>query len=85
MDLLAWAIRVRPGEHAGQSRPLRYSALTAAILATFMEAGELITTGLRPDPTNIWIAAGAAMLAQRICEWAARIAENEPGHKSIAQ
>src|SRR5262249_28403295 len=68
-----WAVRSRTAELAGKSRSLGWSGLTAALLATGMEAGGLITSGLRPDPTNVLIAAAAAMLTQRICEWGARI------------
>ena len=76
VGVLVWAMRLRPSVRAGQGRPLGYSALAAAVLAALMEAGGLITTGLRPDPTNVLIAAVAAIFAQRICEWVARIGPN---------
>jgi VanZ family protein len=81
----AWAVGRRPDQRAGQSRPLSYGGLAAAVLATIMEAGGLITTGLRPDPTNVLIAAAAAMVTQRICEWASRIGPDVPRSQGVAR
>jgi VanZ family protein len=80
-----WAARLRTTELASKSRSLGWSALTAAVLATGMEAGGLITSGLRPDPTNVLIAAAAAMLTQRICEWGARIGYETMGSERPAR
>jgi glycopeptide antibiotics resistance protein len=85
VGVFLWALRSRPGEPAGQTRSLVYSALAAGVLAAVMEAGGLVTTGLRPDPTNTLIAMVAAMLAQRTCEWAARVGPGLLGSKSMVR
>ena len=73
LGIFIWAIRIFNGKAPGERWPLTYSAFLAIIFSGMIEAGGLITTGLRPDPTNILIAVAAVILAQRICEWAARL------------
>jgi VanZ family protein len=43
-----------------------------ALLALAIEAAKAFATGLRPDPTNLAIAAGAAWLVWRLVAWAQR-------------
>lgn len=47
-------------------------ALVAALTATLLEALRLFDPGLRPDPTNILIAATGAFGAALVCQWAWR-------------
>ena len=82
---LLWAIRLRPEDPLGQNQPVLTSALAAAALSWLVEAGRLATAGLRPDPTNILIAAVAAVLAQRACEWAARVVREMLRPESIVR
>jgi VanZ family protein len=76
VGVLLWAMRLNSGRPAGDNRALWLSAFVATALAACMQAGALFTAGLRPDPTNLLIAACAAMLGQRTCEWAARIGKD---------
>ncbi len=73
LGIFIWAIRIFNGKAPEERPPLIYSAFLAIIFAGIIEAGGLITTGLRPDLTNILIAVAAVTLTQRICEWAARV------------
>lgn len=50
VGLMVWAL----GWHAAMA------LILAALLAAGIEAGKLFPTGIRPDPTNIWIGAVAA-------------------------
>ena len=71
VGVLLWAWR-----GAGWAQPgALASALLAAFLAAGMEAGRL-ATGLRPDPTNILIAAAAAASAFSFLRLAVRWVEN---------
>ena len=72
VGILLWGIGLKPGTTSSRM-PLPVTAVLAAALCGAAEAGRLLTAGLRPDPTNILIAAGAAVLAQRICEWGASV------------
>jgi VanZ family protein len=76
VGVLLWAMRLNSGRSAGENRTLWLSAFAATALAACMQAGALVTAGLRPDPTNLLIAACAAILGQRTCEWAARIGQD---------
>ena len=73
LGVLAFALRLRPGEPAGFARSAVPVALAALILAALLEVGGLVTAGNRPDPTNVLIAVAAAVVSQRACEWLARI------------
>lgn len=73
LGVFIWAIRIFNGKASGERRPLIYSVFLAILFAGIVEAGGLITTGLRPDLTNILIAVAAVTSTQRICEWAARV------------
>lgn len=72
VGVLVWATRL---EQQGQSGygPVLLSAISAAVLCAVIETGRLLTMGGRPDPTNLIIAAVAAITAQRICEWGAKV------------
>ncbi|MCG5497522.1 VanZ family protein [Ectothiorhodospira variabilis] len=43
------------------------AVMLALLLALLMELGKLFMTGLRPDPTSLWIAVGAAWLGWQVC------------------
>ena len=72
VGVLLWGISLKPGVTSSRM-PLTVTAVLAAALCGAAEAGRLLTAGFRPDPTNILIAAAAAVFAQRICEWGARV------------
>lgn len=59
--LWGWA-----GQSGKPERSLVWPAITAGILASVIEAGKLFITGQHPDPTNILIAAAAAMAANQL-------------------
>ncbi|MCG5524327.1 VanZ family protein [Ectothiorhodospira haloalkaliphila] len=62
MWLWRWGLRgITPGGG------LWAAVFLAVILALAMEAGKLFMAGLRPDPTNLWIAAAAAWSGWQIC------------------
>lgn len=73
VGVLIWAIRSARRGCQLWAEPVMPTAIAAAGLAAVIEAGRVITAGLRPDPTNILIAAAAALFAQRFCEWASRV------------
>jgi len=73
LGVFVWAVRILKGKAAGERPPLGFSAFLAIIFAGVIEVGGLITTGLRPDLTNILIAVAAVTLTQRFCGWAARL------------
>ena len=75
---LVWAMRSQPSEQAGSARSIAPGVLTALLLSGLMEVGGLITTGHRPDPTNLLIAIAAAAFTQRACEWLARTLSEIP-------
>ncbi len=75
---LAWAVRLHANVPVGQARSLAPVAIVAFSLSLFLEVGGLITAGHRPDPTNVLISVGAAIFAQRMCEWLARILSEIP-------
>ncbi len=57
------------GSERGSGEPERrygWPALAAGMLASIIEAGKLFISAQHPDPTNILIAAAAAMLASRL-------------------
>jgi hypothetical protein len=56
LGLLGWAWHVRPG----------VVATMALLLSALMETSKLLAEGTHPDPSNLWIAAAAAWLAQRL-------------------
>ncbi|MCG5510365.1 VanZ family protein [Ectothiorhodospira lacustris] len=66
------------------------AAGAAFCLALAMETGKLFMAGLRPDPTNVWIAAGAAWLGWQLLGWAwmglkgVRLAPQRPASRSVA-
>lgn len=78
LGVFIWVTWFLTDKAAGRKRSLGYSVLPAVLFACIIEAGGLITTGLRPDPTNILIAVAAVMLMQRICEWVARLGSDMP-------
>ena len=67
---IAWAVRSE--QQIGKARSLVPVTIAALCLSLLLEVGALITTAQRPDPTNVLIAIGAAILGQRACEWLAR-------------
>ena len=69
---LFWGVNSKSGDSASGSRMV-FCMFLAAVLCGLTETGRLLTAGLRPDPTNILIAAGSAALALRFCDWAARV------------
>ncbi len=79
VGVLSWAIRLRDPLSAGETRGVWMTAFAAGLLSAVIEAGALLTVGSRPDPTNVLIAMAAAVLAQRVCEWIARIVWRAPG------
>ena len=60
-----WRWAGQPGK---PGRSLLWSAFTAGILASVIEAGKLFIAGQHPDPTNIFIAAAAAMAAYQLLQ-----------------
>jgi len=58
LGLLGWAWHVRPGVVAS----------LALLLSALMEGSKLLAEGTRPDPSNLWIAAAAAWLAQHLLQ-----------------
>ena len=72
VGVLLWGVRSKPVDLAS-GKPLLVCMLLAGTLCGLTETGRLLTAGLRPDPTNIYIAAASAALAQRFCEWGARV------------
>jgi glycopeptide antibiotics resistance protein len=78
LGVLAWAMRLQPGESAGRARSFLPVAIVAFFLALILEAGGLITADNRPDPTNVLIAMGIAVFSQRACEWLARVLDDFP-------
>ncbi len=80
-----WAIQSLKGKAPGATSALGYSAFLAVAFSGLVEAGGLITTALRPDLTNIMIAAGAVMFTQRFCEWAAGLKPGDLAVKSNEQ
>jgi len=79
-----WAVRLRNADTAGHQRQVWQTALIAGLVAVCIEFGGLVTAGLRPDPTNVLIAIAAAVIAQRGCEWFARILLSVAGAESAA-
>lgn len=73
LGVFIWVSWFLTDKAAGRRRSLGYSVFPTVLFACIIEAGGLITTGLRPDLTNILIAVAAVMVMQRICEWAARL------------
>lgn len=78
LGVFIWVTQMLIGKATGQRQSLGYSVLPTVLFACIIEAGGLITTGLRPDLTNILIAVAAVTLTQRICEWAARLGSDMP-------
>ena len=72
VGVLFWGVKSDPGEPVSRKR-LLVCMIVAAALCGITETGRLLSAGLRPDPTNILIAAGSAALALRFCEWGARV------------
>ena len=68
-----WAVQLQRMAGTNLPMPVLPTALAGAALCAIMEAGRLVTANLRPDPTNVLIAAFAAVVAQRVCEWAWRV------------
>ncbi len=72
VGVVFWGVRLNP-QGAVSRRQLLVCALAAAVLCGAAEAGRLLTAGLRPDPTNILIAAASASFALKLCEWGAQV------------
>lgn len=83
VGVFLWAIRLRDPLSAGETRSIWTTAFAAGLLSAVIEAGALLTAGNRPDPTNVLIAMAAAVLAQRVCEWIARIVWRAPGSDNV--
>jgi hypothetical protein len=69
------------GRNLGGLRPVGASALAALILAAVVEGLRLWREGLGADPTNLWIAAGAAALACHLTLWLTVSAELASRHR----
>lgn len=61
-------------------------ALLAGLLALGVESARLVLPGTHPDPTNLLVAAAAALLAQRLLDWLAgeQIATIDPPSAAAA-
>lgn len=57
------------GLKAGRQYGISISAITATVLAAAFEFIKLFHSSLHPDPTNIFIAAVAAVIAYRFSKW----------------
>jgi VanZ family protein len=70
IGIAVWAWREVEGN--GEARGASSAALIAASLAAAVEMGKLFVSVLHPDPTNVLIAAAAAVLGWRCCIQLAR-------------
>ena len=75
LGALAFGFQLQPYMPASTPRPLGPTVVVALVLAAILEIGGVLTVAHRPDPTNLLVAAVAACLAQRTCEWSMKIAE----------
>jgi VanZ family protein len=67
------ALWARTAAGAGGSGSAWWSAASASLLALVVETGKLFAPGVRPDPSNLFIAAAGAWLAYAAATWFARV------------
>lgn len=81
VSLLSVALMYAPLALWGWARGASAAAvgLAVAVLSLVVEASKLLLGGMRPDPTNVLIAAMACAGVVALLGWAARLAQAAPG------